>query len=81
MIAGLRVWLLGLLAVGAWFLSVYATPLPVPLRPDAPMSEFSAGRAEDSLARLLAGQKPHLAGTTENDAMHARFMAELCAAV
>jgi len=77
MMAGLRVWLLGLVAVGTWFLSVYATPLPIPLRPDAPVSEFSAGRAEDSLTRLLAAQKPHPAGTVENDAMHARLMAEL----
>ena len=77
MVAGLRVWLLGLLAVGAWFLAGYGTPLPVPLKSDASTQEFSAGRAGDSLTRLLGKQRPHPAGTTENDAVHARLMDEL----
>ena len=77
MMAGLRVWLIGLAAVVAWFLAIYATPLPVPLGGNAPTTEFSAGRAEASLSRLLGAQKPHPAGTAENNAMHARLMAEL----
>jgi len=77
MMAGLRVWLLGLLAVAAWFLAEYAVPLPPPLPADAPVSAFSAGRAMDSLSRLLGREKPHPAGTAENSAMHARLMGEL----
>ncbi len=77
MVAGLRVWLLGLLAVGAWFLAGYGTPLPVPLKSDAPTQEFSAGRASESLARILGEQKPHPAGTPENEAVHTRLMEEL----
>src|SRR5580704_7079060 len=80
MMAGLRVWLLGLLAVTAWFLAEYAQPHPAPLRADAPTAQFSAGRAEDSLSRLLGEQKPHPAGTAENNAVHARLMAELARA-
>ena len=77
MVAGLRVWLLGLLAVGAWFLAGYGTPLPVPLKSDAPTQEFSAGRAGENLTRLLGDQKPHPAGTPENEAVHARLMSAL----
>jgi hypothetical protein len=75
--AALRVWALGLLAMAAWLLSGYATPHPLALGSDAPAGEFSAARAEAVLARILAAEKPHPAGTIENDAMHARVTAEL----
>src|SRR5579862_1143736 len=77
MVAALRVWLLGLLAVAAWFLASYGLPAPVPLRADAPPGQFSAGRAEAVLARLLGAQKPHPAGSAENQAVRARLLDEL----
>ena len=45
--------------------------------PDAPAGEFSAARAQSVLARLLASQTPHPAGSAENQALHARLSAEL----
>jgi hypothetical protein len=77
MMAALRVWFLGLLAVAAWLLASYGAPAPVPLRPDAASEQFSAARADVALARLLGAQKPHPAGTPENQVLHARLLDEL----
>jgi hypothetical protein len=72
----LRAWILGLLAVGIWCLSVYGTG-PSPLPANAPATEFSAARADAALARLLGPQKPHPASSAENDALTARLMDQL----
>ena len=77
MFAGMRVWLLGLLAVAAWLLASYGAPMPVPLGTDAGAEQFSASRAQAVLARLLGDEKPHPAGSAENKAVHARLLAEL----
>jgi hypothetical protein len=77
MIAALRVWLLGLLAVAAWLLASYGQPAPVPLTLAAPPNQFSAARAQSDLRGLLGAQKPHPAGTAENQALHARLLDEL----
>ncbi len=72
----LRAWLLGLVAVGIWCLSVYGTG-PSPLPADAPPTEFSAARADAALARLLGPERPHPAGSAENEALTARLMEQL----
>ena len=77
MLAALRVWFLGLLAVGSWALAIWGAPLAVPLGANAGPSEFSASRAQAVMTRILAGQKPHPAGTAENQAVRDRLLAEL----
>ena len=72
----LRAWILALLAVGIWCLSVHETG-PAPLPADAPATEFSAARADAALAKLLGPQRPHPAGSAENDALTARLMDQL----
>jgi len=72
----LRVWALALLALGIWALTKYCDRLPTPLGSNAPKTEFSAGRAEEVLARLLGPQIPHPASSAENAAVRARILAE-----
>ncbi|HEX3755012.1 MAG TPA: M20/M25/M40 family metallo-hydrolase [Rhizomicrobium sp.] len=74
-----RTWLLALLAVAVWFLSVYAQTPPAPRGADAPATQFSALRAQRLLARLQGPAKPHPAGTPENAAVHDRLQRELAA--
>ena len=71
----LRVWLLGLLCVAAWALAGQGPSFVA--GGDAPSTEFSAARAQGVLARLLGPQKPHPVGSAENNAIHARLLAEL----
>ena len=71
-----RAWLLGLLAVGIWLVSVYGTG-PSPLPADAPPAEFSAARADAVLARLLGPEKPHPNGSPEAAAFRSRLKDEL----
>jgi hypothetical protein len=72
-----RIWLSGLLAVGIWCLSVYGSGAPVPLKLDAPAGQFSAARADATLARLLGPERPHPAGSPEAAAFRARLQGEL----
>jgi len=72
----LRTWLLGLLALGFWLLSVYGTG-PAPLPADAPATDFSAARAEATLARLLGPEVPRPSGSAAAAAFRARLKAEL----
>ena len=73
--AMLRIWLLGLLCLGVWAL---AGQEPSTVAPgDAPSTEFSAGRAELVLARLLDRQGSHPAGGAGAAAMHQRLLDEL----
>jgi hypothetical protein len=72
----LRAWLLGLLGVGIWCLSVYRTG-PAPLPADAPPGEFSAARADAVLARLLGPEVPHPVGSPAAAAFRERLKAEL----
>lgn len=71
-----RIWGLGLLAVGFWILSVYGTG-PAPLPADAPATEFSAARADAVLARLLGPELPHPVGSPQAAAFRERLKAEL----
>jgi hypothetical protein len=72
-----RIWFLGLVAAGIWFLSVYGSSAPMPLPMDAPASEFSAARADATLARLLGPERPRPAGSPEAAAFRARLQDEL----
>ena len=72
----LRVWALAVLALGIWALTKYADQLPTPLGADAPATVFSAGRAEDVLARLLGPEIPHPASSAENAAVRRRILDE-----
>ncbi len=72
----LRVWALALLALGIAALTKYCDQLPAPLGTDAPATVFSAGRAEQVLARILGPQIPHPASSAENEAVRRRIIAE-----
>ena len=72
-----RIWLLSLLALGIWLLSVYGSGRPVVLPADAPPGEFSAIRADATLARLLGPERPRPAGSPEAAAFRARLQEEL----
>jgi len=73
----IRVWALALLAVGFWFAARIAYDRPEPLPASAPATEFSAMRADATLARILGPERPHPAGTPENAAERRRIQGEL----
>src|ERR1700722_12665411 len=72
-----RTWLLGVLAVGIWILSVYGSSRPTPLLVTAPPQAFSAARANAVLARLLGPELPHPSGSPEAAAFRSRLKTEL----
>jgi hypothetical protein len=74
-----RIWGVAALAVGIWLLSVFGQSRPQPLDHDAPVSRFSAARADAVLGRLLADQRPRPAGSHENAAFRGRLLKELAA--
>lgn len=74
--AGGRVVALCAIAVGLWFLAKYDYAQPKILSAQAPSREFSAGRAEQALARILGPELPHPASSNENAAVRARILSE-----
>jgi hypothetical protein len=72
-----RIWAIAALAVGAWLLSVFGQSRPEALGLDAPATAFSGARADAMLGRLLAGQRPRPAGSTENALFRDRLLKEL----
>ena len=72
-----RIWGLAALVVGVWLLSVYGQSRPAALGLDAPVTQFSAARADATLGRLLGDQKPHPAGSAQSAALRARLLTEL----
>lgn len=72
-----RIWGLAALVVGIWLLSVYGQSRPAALGLDAPVTQFSAARADAVLGRLLGDQKPRPAGSAENAALRARLLKDL----
>jgi hypothetical protein len=72
-----RNWLIGLVAVAIWLLCFYGQYRPKALGPEAPLTQFSAGRAEQVLADILGPERPHPAGSAENAAVHARVLGQL----
>jgi len=72
----------GILSAGAvlaavFLLSVWGLRPPAPKPADAPATEFSAGRAQAVLSRLLGDGLPHPSGSPANDAVRARVAEEL----
>ncbi len=74
--ATLRALGLAVLAVAVWYLCRYANEPHSVRGIEAPATEFSAARAEDTLARILGPERPHPAGTAENAAVRARIAKE-----
>lgn len=74
--ATLRTLGLAALAVAVWYLCRYANEPHSVRGIEAPATEFSAARAEDTLARILGPERPHPAGTAENAAVRARIVNE-----
>lgn len=65
--------LMGLVLIG--LLASGRTPMPKPA--DAPIGEFSAGRTQAVLTRLLGDQQPHPLGSAANERLRHRIVAEL----
>jgi len=74
-----RVVALTLIAVAFWFIGKYHYAQPTVLGPDAPATEFSAGRAEAVLARVLGPEIPHPVSSDENANVRARIQKEFAA--
>lgn len=72
-----RIWGLAALVFGIWLLSVYGQARPTALELDAPITQFSAARADAVLGRLLGEQKPHPVGSAQSAALRARLLTEL----
>jgi len=70
---------LALMATSAaiWLLCVFGQYRPAVLGTDAPLTKFSAGRADKVLANLLGAERPHPVGSFEDKAVHVRVAEEL----
>lgn len=75
----LRVWLLALVAVGVWWLSLYTGTPHRTVDASAPATAFSSARAYDTLGRVLGPEKPHPVSSDENAAVRARILKEFAA--
>ena len=62
-----------------WFAQVDWVARPAVKASDASAAEFSAGRAEDVLKRILGPERPHPVSTEENAAVRGRILKELAA--
>jgi len=76
MSATLRTAGLAVLAVAVWFLCRYAGEPHTVRGIETPATEFSAVRAANTLGRILGPERPHPAGSAENDAVRARIIRE-----
>jgi hypothetical protein len=74
-----RVLALALIAVGFWFVGRYGNNMPAPRGLDAPPTEFSAARADATLANLLGPEVPHPVSTPANKAVRDRVRAAFAA--
>jgi hypothetical protein len=74
--ATLRAGGLAVLAVAVWFLCRYANEPHSVRGLETPATEFSAVRANNTLARILGAERPHPAGTGENARVRARIVKE-----
>ena len=72
----LRAWGLALLALAIWLLCSHLSQPHGIAGLDAPAANFSAGRAEAVLARILGPERPHPVGSAENAAVRARILSE-----
>lgn len=76
MSSAIRTVALAALALAVWALAKYGEAMPTPLPANAPPTQFSAQRAEVTLARILGLERPHPASTPENAAVRARILKE-----
>lgn len=76
MSATLRAAGLTVLAVAIWFLCRYANEPHSVRGLETSVAEFSAVRANNTLARILGPERPHPAGTAENARVRARIVKE-----
>ena len=74
-----RIWGLGGLAAAIWLLSVFGQSRPGALGLDAPLTQFSAARADAVLGRVLGDQAPHPSGSAAAEAVRGRILSELAA--
>lgn len=74
-----RIISLAALVAGIWLLSAMNPWRPQALLADAPAREFSAGRADKLLAKILGPERPHPAGSAEAEAVRGRILSELAA--
>ncbi len=74
-----RIWALAALAAAIWLLSVFGQARPGALPADAPLTQFSAARADAALGRILGNQAPHPVGSANAEAVRARILGELAA--
>src|SRR5665213_1324150 len=77
--AAVRAWLLALLAVAVWVLSVRLSQPHRALDASAPVSVFSSARAQAMLARLLGPEKPHPLSSAESAAVRTRILQQFAA--
>jgi len=71
---------LALLALAVWFLCAWTNQPRSPLlNAAAGPAQFSAARADATLARVLGPERPHPVGTAENAAVRDRLLKELTA--
>ncbi len=75
----LRAWVLGLLALGVWYLCYLAGQPPAAHYGSQPPTRFSAARAEKTLARILGPERPHPVSSDENEAVRGRILKEFAA--
>jgi hypothetical protein len=77
--ASLRLVVLALVAVAIWFAGATFNGLPTPRGLDAPVREFSAARADETLRRLLGPEVPHPVSSAANAAVRDRIRNEFAA--
>ena len=74
--AGLRLAVLTIVAIAIWCLGSVFDGQPAPRGPDAPPTDFSAARADATLARLLGPEVPHPVSSAANRMVRDRIRAE-----
>jgi hypothetical protein len=74
-----RIVVLALIGVAAWFLGRMWDGRPAPLPADAPTIQFSAARADATLGRILGPEIPHPVSSAENANVRARIQKEFAA--
>jgi hypothetical protein len=71
-----RIFFVALAVTGIWFLARYGDSRPEVRGSTAAADQFSAVRADQSLARILGPERPHPTASAENAAVRARVLAE-----